>query len=72
MSKKRENKMNFSNFRKLDYILFYLVIAVLLIVQLYEFSLISVIGILLGAIIPSLILGTITNFIFKKKWTILI
>ena len=64
--------MNFSNFRKLDYILFYLVIAVLLIVQLYEFSLISVICILLGAIIPSLILGTITNFIFKKKWKILI
>ena len=59
--------MNFSNFRKLDYILFYLVIAVLLIVQLYEFSLISVIGILLGATIPALILGTITNFIFKKK-----
>ena len=64
--------MNFSNFRKLDYILFYLVIAVLLIVQLYEFSLISVIGILLGATIPALILGTITNFKFKKKWTILI
>ncbi|WP_296649148.1 hypothetical protein [Romboutsia sp. 13368] len=59
--------MNFSNFRKLDYILFYLVIAVLFIVQLYEFSLISVIGILLGATIPALILGTITNFIFKKK-----
>ena len=57
--------MNFSNFRKLDYILFYLVIAVLFIVQLYEFSLISVIGILLGATIPALILGTITNFIFK-------
>lgn len=59
--------MNFSNFRKLDYILFYLVIAVLFIVQLYEFSLISVIGILLGATIPALILGTITNFILKKK-----
>ena len=59
--------MNFSNFRKLDYILFYLVIAVLFIVQLYELSLISVIGILLGATIPTLILGTITNFIFKQK-----
>ena len=59
--------MNFSNFRKLDYILFYLVISVLFIVQLYEFSLISIIGILLGATIPALILGTITNFIFKKK-----
>nr|WP_288248320.1 hypothetical protein [uncultured Romboutsia sp.] len=59
--------MRFSNFRKLDYILFYLVIAVLFIFQLYEFSLISVVGILFGATIPALILGTITNFIFKKK-----
>ena len=59
--------MNFSKFRKLDYILFYLIIAVLFIVQLYEFSLISIIGILMGATIPALILGTITNFIFKKK-----
>ena len=60
-------KMNFSKFRKSDYILFYLIIAVLFIVQLYEFSLISIIGILMGATIPALILGTITNFIFKKK-----
>ena len=59
--------MNFSKFRKLDYILFYLVIAFLFIFQLYEFSLISVVGILFGATIPALILGTITNFIFKKK-----
>ena len=59
--------MRFSNFRKLDYILFYLVIAVLFIFQLYEFSLISVVGILFGATIHALILGTITNFIFKKK-----
>lgn len=59
--------MNFSKFRKSDYILFYLIIAVLFIVQLYEFSLISIIGILIGATIPTLILGTITNFVFKKK-----
>lgn len=59
--------MNFSKFRKSDYILFYLIIAVLFTVQLYEFSLISIIGILMGATIPTLILGTITNFIFKKK-----
>ncbi len=59
--------MNFSKFRKPDYILFYLIIAVLFIVQLYEFSLISIIEILMGATIPALILGTITNFIFKKK-----
>ncbi|MDU2196895.1 MAG: hypothetical protein E7E21_00515 [Peptostreptococcaceae bacterium] len=59
--------MNFSKFRKSDYILFYLIIAVLFIVQLYEFSLISIIGILIGATIPALILGTITNFIFKRS-----
>lgn len=59
--------MNFSKFRKLDYILVYLIIAVLFIIQLYEFSLIPIIGILIGATIPALILGTITNFIFKKK-----
>ena len=59
--------MNFSKFRKSDYILSYLIIEVLFIVQLYEFSLISIIGILMGATIPALILGTITNFIFKKK-----
>ena len=59
--------MKFSKFRKSDYILFYLVIVVFIIAQLYEFSLISVIGILIGVTIPALILGTITNFIFKKK-----
>lgn len=59
--------MNFSKFRKSDYILFYLVIVVFIIAQLYEFSLISVIGILIGLTIPALILGSITNFIFKKE-----
>ena len=59
--------MNFSEFRKLDYILFYVVLAVLFIAQLYELSLISVIGILMIITIPALILGTITNFIFKNK-----
>ena len=59
--------MNFSKIRKSDYILFYLIISVIFIIQLSELSLIAVIGILVGAIIPSLILGTITNFIFKKK-----
>lgn len=59
--------MSFSKVRKLDYILFYLIIAVLFIVQLYEFSLVSIICILIVATMPTLILGTITNFIFKKK-----
>ena len=59
--------MNFSKFRKLDYILFYSIISVIFIIQLLEFSLTSVIDILVVATIPALILGTITNFIFKKE-----
>ena len=59
--------MNFSKFRKLDYILFYLIISVLFIVQLSELLLTPVVGILIGATIPALNLGTITNLIFKKK-----
>ena len=59
--------MNFSKFRKLDYILFYLIISVLFIVQLSELLLTPVVGILIGATIPALTLVTITNLIFKKK-----
>ncbi|WP_455538008.1 hypothetical protein [Terrisporobacter sp.] len=59
--------MSFSTFRKLDYVLFYLIISILFIIQLMELSLAPVIGILIGSIIPALILGTITNFIFRKK-----
>lgn len=57
--------MNFSSFRKLDYILFYAIIAGLFIAQLFELSLTVVIVILIVAAIPALILGTITNLIFK-------
>lgn len=59
--------MNFSKFRKLDYILFYIVISVIFIIQLTKLEASLVIGILIGATIPSLILGTITNLIFKNK-----
>ncbi len=38
--------MNFSKFRKLDYILFYLIISVLFIVQLSELLLTPVVGII--------------------------
>lgn len=61
------NNMNFSKFRKLDYILFYIVISVIFIIQLTKLEASLVIGILIGATIPSLILGTITNLIFKNK-----
>ncbi|WP_312258168.1 hypothetical protein [Romboutsia ilealis] len=59
--------MNFSRFRKLDYILFYIIISIIYIIQLYELSLTALVGILIVSIIPTLILGTVTNFIFKKK-----
>ncbi|MGL5694701.1 MAG: hypothetical protein ACRCXA_11530 [Peptostreptococcaceae bacterium] len=59
--------MHFSSFRKLDYILFYIIIAGIYIIQLFELSLTSVISILIGATIPALILATMTNFIFKNK-----
>ena len=60
--------MSFSTFRKLDYILFYLIISALFIVQLLELTFASVMKILIGAIIPALVFGTISNFIFKKKY----
>lgn len=59
--------MDFSKFRKLDYILFYIITSVMFVIQLSELALTPVIGILIGAVIPALILGTITNFIFKNK-----
>lgn len=62
--------MNFSRFRKLDYILFYVIISIIFIIQLYELSLTALVGILIVSIIPTLILGTVTNFIFKKSNTL--
>ncbi|MEG2985902.1 MAG: hypothetical protein ACRCYC_14920 [Paraclostridium sp.] len=59
--------MNFSKFRKLDYLIFYLIIVVLFVMQLTSLSFSHVMGILIGGLIPSLILGTITNLIFKKR-----
>ena len=59
--------MKFTEVRKLDYIVFYIFIAVTLIVQLMELSSFLVIGILGIALIPTLILGTITNLIFTKN-----
>lgn len=59
--------MNFSIIRKLDYILFYIIISALYTIQLTELSLKLVVGILIVATIPALILGTITNFIIKKN-----
>lgn len=59
--------MKFTELRKLDYIAFYIFISVTFIVQLMELSLFTVIGILGFTLIPALILGTITNMIFRKN-----
>ncbi|CEQ22014.1 Uncharacterised protein [[Clostridium] sordellii] len=59
--------MRLLKFRKLDYIIFYLLFSGLFIVQLMEVSFLTIIKILIGCIIPSFILGTLTNFIFKGK-----
>ncbi len=59
--------MKFTELRKIDYIVFYIFISVTLIVQLMELSLFAVIGILGFTLIPTLILGTITNLVFRKN-----
>lgn len=58
--------MNFSSFRKLDYIIFYIISVVLPVVQVYNISFNIIIGILILSTIPAFILGTITNLIFRK------
>lgn len=55
-------------FRKKDYIIFYVIT-----VMMYAINLIapvklgSIFAIVIGAIFPALIFGTITNFLFKKR-----
>lgn len=55
------------SFRKLDYIIFYILIILFFVVQLITPTIKGIIAIFLISIIPSLILGTITNLIFKKR-----
>ena len=54
-------------FRQLDYILLYFSFATLLIAQLSELLPGSIIAILIGSFVPSLVLGTITNLLVKKN-----
>ncbi len=55
------------SFRKLDYMIFYILIILFFVVQLNTPNISGVIAIFLISIITSLILGTITNLIFRKK-----
>ena len=55
-------------FRKKDYIIFYAIIVVVYLINLMSpVKLNSIIGVFIGSVFPALILGTITNFLFKKK-----
>lgn len=60
-------KMNFSKFRKLDYLIFYIIFVVIFTIKLTRIFFNPLIVILIGATIPALILGTITNLILKKN-----
>lgn len=59
--------MKLLELRKLDYIIFYVFFSVSYIVQLVTVSISSIVAILLICTMPALILGTLTNSIFKKK-----
>lgn len=54
-------------FRKIDYAISYIILSIILIANLINVTLAAIFKILTIIIIPTLILGTITNFIFKKS-----
>jgi hypothetical protein len=54
-------------FRKIDYIIFYILVVLFYIMQSMSLTAGIILAIVTVAIIPALILGTITNFIFKKR-----
>lgn len=55
-------------FRKKDYIIFYLLIVTLFIINMMGPVKVDVVlAIVIGASFPALILGTITNFLFRQR-----
>ena len=55
-------------FRKKDYIIFYSIIVIIFIINLMgPVKVSNIFAIIIVAIIPTLILGTITNFLIKKR-----
>jgi uncharacterized membrane protein YjgN (DUF898 family) len=54
-------------FRKKDYIIFYVIVVLFYLVQMIRPNVGSIFTILIVASIPTLILGTITNFLFNKR-----
>lgn len=58
------------NIRKLDYIIFFVLIVLMLSIQLYKFEIKAMLIIIIFATIKSAVLGTLTNlisFIFKTN-----
>ncbi|PAB57379.1 hypothetical protein [Anaeromicrobium sediminis] len=54
-------------FRKIDYMIFSVTAAIFYMCQLHDFTKRAVIGILVISFIQALVLGTITNLLFRKK-----
>ncbi len=62
------NKGVYMSFRKKDYIIFYVLIVTILVMNLIApVKLGNIFAIIIGAFFPTLILGTITNLLFKKR-----
>lgn len=58
--------MKLTEFRTLDYILFYLLLSTYNTIQISNSSLLSIFEALIGGIAPAIVLGTITNIIVKN------
>jgi hypothetical protein len=57
----------YMRFRKKDFIIFYVIVVLFYLVQMIRPNVGSIFTILIVASIPTLILGTITNFLFNKR-----
>jgi uncharacterized membrane protein YjgN (DUF898 family) len=57
----------YMRFRKKDYIIFYVIVVLFYLVQMIRPNVGIIFTILIVASIPTLILGTITNFLFNKR-----
>jgi hypothetical protein len=61
-------RSKFLKFRKIDYMVFYVITAIIYIINMMSpVKVGSILAIFIVAVFPALILGTITNFVFKKR-----
>ena len=54
-------------FRKKDYIIFYVIFVIIFVINLRSPVMGSFLPIVIGTIVPALVLGTITNLLFKRR-----